>query len=601
MLRSRLFALFILLWMKSSISYSFDSHAYINGVIPFGASTFSSKQSVGWLLVDCSDHKLILYGSGFEKGQKITSDSRLMMSFTTSEFGCDAERIERTFSIVAQSDTVAYVNISLPKKGVRYFICLRMNVTEHFSVWIHQGSESTKTILIKTRWMPTWLMICMVFSLVAISGLFSGLNLGLMSLTLQDLDIIISSNEDPKMVEQAMKIKPIRKRGNLLLCSILLGNVLVNTITTIMLDELTNGIYAVTLSTMAIVIFGEIIPQAICSRHGLRVGAATVLWMKLVILMTYVLAKPLSFILDKVLGEEAGSAYTRGQVVELVRRNVPSISDTERHILSGMLALNKRQVGDIMIPLRNVFMLNENSAVNHELYFDIYQQGFTRIPVYKENRENVIGILHMRDFAFVDPDSSNLKVANILSIFNHPLGCVESETGIMSLFDTFKQGQYHIALVTRQESEYGTTCVKIAGIVTLEDVIEEIFQSKIYDEWDHVTPSDDPALKKKRILDYSSFLKPKHKDSENFIPPQQKVAIYRFLKEVEAFKEPFISCSVLEKLINTPHLYVEHKFKKRMGPESNTPNKSSSDLSSCRDQYFLQRFETLSVNKLLSR
>ena len=75
----------------------------------------------------------------------------------------------------------------------------------------------------------------------------------------------------------ARAIMPVRDHGNYLLCSILLGNVAVNSTFTILLDELTSGLFAVIFSTLAIVLLGEITPQAICSRHGLMVGAKSIM------------------------------------------------------------------------------------------------------------------------------------------------------------------------------------------------------------------------------------------------------------------------------------------------------------------------------------
>ena len=106
---------------------------------------------------------------------------------------------------------------------------------------------------------------------------------------------------------------PVRALGNFLLCSLLLGNVLVNNSLTILLDTLTGGggLIAIIGSTMGIVVIGEIIPQAICSRHALAVGAKTIWMTKLFMLLTCPLSWPISKILDVVLGTESGTVYNK--------------------------------------------------------------------------------------------------------------------------------------------------------------------------------------------------------------------------------------------------------------------------------------------------
>lgn len=111
--------------------------------------------------------------------------------------------------------------------------------------------------------------------------------------------------------QYARQITPVRKRGNYLLCTLLLGNVLVNSSMTIFLDELTSGFIAVIASTMSIVIFGEIIPQALCSRHGLAVGARTVWLTYLFMVVTFPLSFPISKILDKILGTDCHRFFPR--------------------------------------------------------------------------------------------------------------------------------------------------------------------------------------------------------------------------------------------------------------------------------------------------
>jgi len=94
---------------------------------------------------------------------------------------------------------------------------------------------------------------------------------------------------------------------------------MVNSICTILLDDLTSGWVGVITSTLAIVIFGEITPQAVCSRHGLAIGAKTIYVTKTVMVLTTPLSWPISKALDWALGEEIGSTYNRERLKELVK------------------------------------------------------------------------------------------------------------------------------------------------------------------------------------------------------------------------------------------------------------------------------------------
>jgi len=97
-----------------------------------------------------------------------------------------------------------------------------------------------------------------------LSGIFSGLNLGLLGLDVKNLELItkgpFSSEEEELDAKRATKILPLRRRGNLLLCTILLGNVTVNSGLSILMGDLTSGLEGLIISTAIITVFGEIIP-----------------------------------------------------------------------------------------------------------------------------------------------------------------------------------------------------------------------------------------------------------------------------------------------------------------------------------------------------
>ena len=109
---------------------------------------------------------------------------------------------------------------------------------------------------------PFAIQIILIILLLCLSALFSGLTLGLMSLDKTGLEIVMGG-DDPQAAEYAKNIYPVRENGNLLLCTLLLGNVAVNALLSILLAAYAGGIIGFVSSTFMIVIFGEIVPQAL--------------------------------------------------------------------------------------------------------------------------------------------------------------------------------------------------------------------------------------------------------------------------------------------------------------------------------------------------
>merc|ERR1719356_1987710 len=124
--------------------------------------------------------------------------------------------------------------------------------------------------------LPEPVQYFLIVILLLFSALFSGLTLGLMSLDPSGLEIVMSNKDDPSLARAAKAIYPVRLNGNLLLCTLLWGNVGVNSLLSILMADLTSGVVGFIASTVAIVIFGEIIPQALCSRYSLQIGEKTV-------------------------------------------------------------------------------------------------------------------------------------------------------------------------------------------------------------------------------------------------------------------------------------------------------------------------------------
>ncbi|XP_008064159.1 metal transporter CNNM2 [Carlito syrichta] len=422
--------------------------------------------------------------------------------------------------------------------------------------------------------LPFWLQVIFISLLLCLSGMFSGLNLGLMALDPMELRIVQNCGTE-KERNYAKRIEPVRRQGNYLLCSLLLGNVLVNTTLTILLDDIAgSGLVAVVVSTIGIVIFGEIVPQAICSRHGLAVGANTIFLTKFFMLMTFPASYPVSKLLDCVLGQEIGTVYNREKLLEMLRVTDPynDLVKEELNIIQGALELRTKTVEDVMTPLRDCFMIAGEAALDFGTMSEIMESGYTRIPVFEGERANIVDLLFVKDLAFVDPDDCT-PLKTITRFYNHPLHFVFNDTKLDAMLEEFKKGKSHLAIVQRVNNEgEGDPFYEVLGIVTLEDVIEEIIKSEILDETDLYT---DNRTKKKvahreRKQDFSAF-KPTDSEAKVKISPQLLLATHRFLAtEVEAFSPPQMSEKILLRLLKHPHVVQELKLdeKDRRAPES---------------------------------
>ncbi|NXI47699.1 CNNM4 protein, partial [Galbula dea] len=432
--------------------------------------------------------------------------------------------------------------------------------------WLpHQGLDGWIVVLEeKKSLLPLWLQVILIAGLLVLSGMFSGLNLGLMALDPMELRIVQNCGTE-KEKRYARKIEPIRRKGNYLLCSLLLGNVLVNTTLTILLDDLIgSGIGAVVASTIGIVIFGEIVPQALCSRHGLAVGANTIVVTKSFMLVTFPLSYPISKLLDCILGQEIGTVYNREKLVEMLKVTEPynDLVREELNMIQGALELRTKTVEDVMTPLQNCFMINSDAILDFNTMSEIMESGYTRIPVYEDERSNIMDILYVKDLAFVDPDDCT-PLKTITKFYNHPVHVVFHDTKLDAMLEEFKKGKSHLAIVQKVNNEgEGDPFYEVLGLVTLEDVIEEIIKSEILDESDAYT--DNRSKKRvgnqKNKRDFSAFKDPTG-ELKVKVSPQLLLAAHRFLStEVSLFTPNFISEKILLRLLKYSDVIQELKF-----------------------------------------
>ena len=322
-----------------------------------------------------------------------------------------------------------------------------------------------------------------VIILVIFSAIFSGLTLGFFSLNKDDLERKSELGDN-----QAKKVYRIRKNGNLLLCTLLIGNVSVNSAISIFLGSIASGIIAGLIATSLIVIFGEIVPQAFFARHALSLGAKFTWLVKIFIFIFLPISWPVSKLLDKILGQELNTVYSKKELVKLIEKHEDlkesDIDADEERIMKGVLSYSDKTVSSIMTPRTEIIALKYNKQLNKKIIHEIKMTGHSRIPVYRKNRDDIIGILYVKDLIGNEWNNKNASdAANKKVIF------VKENKPLDDLLEDFKKTKNHLFIVL---DEYGG----VSGIVTMEDVLEEIIGAEIVDEFDRSENLQYDAIKK---------------------------------------------------------------------------------------------------------
>jgi len=314
-------------------------------------------------------------------------------------------------------------------------------------------------------------LICAV--LVLLSGLFSGLTLGLLSLDVHSLRRRAKYGD-----ADALAVYPIRSKGNLLLATLLLGNVAVNTTLSIFLTNIASGVVAGLIATGLILILGEIVPQAVISRYALWFGARTLWFTRVVLFLFYPVTKPIAFLLDRALGSELPSFYSHSELMDIISEHEDSehsqIDADEERILHGALLFSHRRVHEVMTPTKDVIAYKSTEKLTDIILEEINDHGYSRLPVYGEHPEDIIGILYVKDLIVESrpvaiKDTATAFVANYLT--------VKETTKLDVVLTRMLKTRQHIAIVQNTSKRY-------VGIISLEDIIEEIIQQEIEDEDD---------------------------------------------------------------------------------------------------------------------
>jgi len=333
-------------------------------------------------------------------------------------------------------------------------------------------------VLLPTAALIKWILLG---TLLLASALISGAEVAFFSLTPSVIEQ--AKESQPKRTE---KIERLLKQPKRLLATILVANNFINIAIVLLFANLSNSLLSgveneltqlfieVVVITFIILLFGEILPKIYANRNNLSFAqfmAGTIYALDAYFL--FYLTRPMSYVthvLEKRFGQRSSSFSVDelSQALELTEQN--DTTQEEDKILQGIVAFGNTDTKQVMCPRVDVFALSTSMSLD-EILPQLIEEGYSRIPVYKERLDIIEGILYSKDLM------PNLHLPNFdWTTLLRPAYFVPENKKLDDLLKEFQQKKIHIAVVV---DEYGGT----SGVVTLEDLIEEIV-GDITDEFD---------------------------------------------------------------------------------------------------------------------
>lgn len=311
------------------------------------------------------------------------------------------------------------------------------------------------------------------------SGFFSGSEAVLMSLGIDRAQQLIEEGGKKANAMTFMIEKP-----NELLTTILVGNNLVNIIAASLNTVLAARIFdsdgvgiAVGVTTILILIFGEIAPKTFARKHAENLSVFVIYTLRVFYILMFPAIKFIVFMIELLMGKNAelsGRMVTKNDLEYMINKaeQDQSIDSKQIDLLNSIMEFPTIKVKDIMVPRLEVKFINKDLGFQELITF-VEEDGYSRYPVVDNELENCIGFLHIKDLAFIRGEAK--RNFDLVSLLKEPFFVYE-HMKIQAVFDYMNRKKVHLALV---KDENGL----VVGIITLEDIVEEIL-GEIQDEHD---------------------------------------------------------------------------------------------------------------------
>lgn len=184
------------------------------------------------------------------------------------------------------------------------------------------------------------------------------------------------------------------------------------------------------------------------------------------------------------MGEEIGAVHTRKELEKMMELHVKygQVDEDVGRTLAGALTYQDYTVESVMTPMEDTYMLPITEVLTFATVSAIFKEGHSRVPIYENDRNNVIGLLMVKDLIFLDT-SDLTPLRAFFKLFGRPIIVLPADARLNVVLRQFKSGRGHMAVIAERGANNMTT---VKGIVTLEDILEKILGDEILDESDIV-------------------------------------------------------------------------------------------------------------------
>lgn len=323
-------------------------------------------------------------------------------------------------------------------------------------------------------------IVLIILISVVLSGFFSGAEIAFFSLTEAKVHSLEKDKTRGAALVSKLKANPERLLITILICNNAINIVSASVVTVLVAERIGSNAIGIAsgVMTLMILIFGEIVPKSLSARFAVRMARISAYPLSLL----QIILSPLIYILESLTKlinrifkqKNTTAAETEAELTSLAQLGYKHgrVEELEHEVIRNVFTLNDTKVTKAMTKREDIVMVDAEKTIN-ETIKTIKKEKYSRIPIYKNDPDSILGFVMVKDMITVPRDR---WTTTTLSQIKHTVVFVRPSTVLSDLFNEFIHKHTHMAIVRNSKKQ-------VLGLITIEDIIEEVL-GEIEDETD---------------------------------------------------------------------------------------------------------------------